>query len=95
MSRVSGCWSVLVDESCAGGRALDRLAEVDHRRVTVVGGCSLAEASVGPVLVVVLEEVVEESAELAVVPDQGAVEEFVADGAHLSLSERVGLWRAG
>ena len=36
----SGCWSVLVDEFSAGGDALDRLAEADHRRVGVVRRCS-------------------------------------------------------
>ncbi len=67
----SGCWSVLGDESGAGGGALDRLAEFDNRSIDSVGGCSLVEASVGAVLVVVGDEVVEEPGELALVPDQG------------------------
>ncbi len=54
----SGCWSVLVDESGAAGGALDRLAEFDHGRVCVVRWCSLVEASVRAVLVVVLDELV-------------------------------------
>ncbi len=41
------------------------------------------------VLVVVLDEVVEEPVELVLVPDQCAVEEFVADGSHPSFSKRV------
>ena len=55
-------------------------------------GCSLGEASVGPVLVVVRDEFIEEALELALVPDQGPVQQFVANGAHPSLGERVGLW---
>ena len=46
----------------------------------------------GPVLVVVLDELVEQSVGLALVRDQGAVEEFAADGAYSALSEGVGLW---
>ena len=96
LSHNSGCWSVLVNESGAGGGALDRPADVDHRRrCTVVGGCSLAEVAVGWVFVAVLDEVVEESLELVLVPDQGAVEEFVADGADPSFGEGVRMWCAG
>ena len=58
----SGCWSVLVDEPCAGGGASEPLAEFDHGRVGVVGGCSLVEAAVGPVSVVVHHELFEEPA---------------------------------
>ena len=57
-------------------------------------GCSLAEGAVRPVGVVVLDVVVEEAAELVLVPDEGAVEEFVADRAHPPLRERVRLRRA-
>ena len=49
----------------------------------------------GAMLVVVLDELLEESAELALVPDEGVVEKFVANGADPSLSERVGLWGTG
>ena len=73
---------------------MDRAAEFDHARVVLVAGCSLAEASVGPVLLVVRDEFIEEASELALVPDQGPVQQFVANGAHPSLSERVGLWCA-
>ena len=45
------------------------------------------------VLVVVLDEVVEEVLELSLVPDQGAIQEFVADGSNPSFSECVRLWR--
>ncbi len=74
---------------------MDWLADADHRRIRVVGGWALAEASVGTMLVVVHDEVVEEPPELAFVPDQRAVEKFVADGADPSLSEGVRLWCAG
>ena len=73
---------------------MDRAAELDHARVVLVAGCSLAEAAVGPVLVVVRDEFTEEPSELAMVPDQGPVQQFAANGAHPSLSERVGLWNA-
>ena len=53
-------------------------------------GCSLAQASVGSVLVVILDEVVEKPTELALIPDQGLVQQFVADGADPSLGECVG-----
>ena len=69
------------------------MAEVDHGQVSIVAGCSLVEAPVGAVLVVVLDEVLEKALELVLVPDQGAVQEFVADGAYPSLGESVGLWR--
>ena len=48
----------------------------------------------GRCLFVVVDEV-EEPGGLVLVPDQGAVEEFVAAGAYRSLGERVGLWRPG
>jgi len=40
-------------------------------------------------LVVVLDKLIEPMAELALIPDQGPVEEFVADRSDLSLSEGV------
>ena len=70
----SGCWSVLVDESNAGGASMDWCSGLDRGFVSFVVGCSLVEAAVGPVLVVVLDEVIEESVELALIPNQGAVE---------------------
>jgi hypothetical protein len=41
--------------------------------------CSLSEGAVGAVGVVVLDVVVEEAAELLLGPNEGVVEEFVAD----------------
>jgi len=46
-------------------------------------------------LVVVLDEFVEESAKLALVPYEGAVERFVAYGADPLFGERVWVWSAG
>ena len=69
----SGCWSVLVDEPCAGG-ASDLVVELDHDRVAFIGGCSLVEAAKGPVLVMVHHELFEEPVQLALVPDQGPIE---------------------
>jgi hypothetical protein len=89
---VSGCGAVLVDEPGAGGVSFDRLAWTDRDRVAVVVGCSLVETPVGSMFVVVGEVFVEEPAELALVADDGAIEEFVAEGAHPPFCERVGLW---
>ncbi len=49
----SGCWSVLIDEFSAGGGAMDRCGGPDRGHESLVVGCSLAEAAVGPVRVVV------------------------------------------
>ena len=98
MSGQSGCWPVLVDKSGAGRGPLDRLAEVEHRRVSAVAGCSLVQASVGSVIVVLFDVLVEAAMELALVPDQGAVKKFVADGCVPSaqrrrlLGERLAEW---
>ena len=72
---------------------MDRLAKFDHGCVGVVAGCSLVEVPVWAVLVVVLDEVVEEPVELVLVPDQGAIQELMADGTNPTFSESVGLWR--
>ena len=58
--RVSGCDAIFVDEPVTGSGASDLRVEFDHRRVALVGGCSLAETAVGPVLVVVGHELFEE-----------------------------------
>ncbi len=50
----------------------------------------MAETAVGPVLVVVGHELLEEPAQRVLVPDQSSVQEFVADGANPALSEGVG-----
>ncbi len=89
-SRGEGRWLGRVDESCAGGGVLDRVAEVGHGRFGDVCRRSLVQVSVGSVLVVVLDEVLEEPSELALVPDEGLVEEFVANGADPSLRKGVG-----
>ncbi len=65
------------------------MVEFDHGGVGVVGGCSLAETAMGPVSVVVGYELLEEPAQLVLVPDQGPVQEFVADGANPALGEGV------
>jgi len=49
---------------------------------------------VGSVSVVVLDVVDDEALELALVPDDGAVEEFSADGSAPAFGERVGHRRA-
>ncbi len=56
----SGCWSVLVDEPVTGGGPSDRVVEFDHGRVVFIGWCSLIEAAVGPVRVVMGHEIFEE-----------------------------------
>jgi len=90
----SGSWSVLVDESGAGGGATDWSAEFDDVCVVVVVGCALVESSVGPMCVVMLDELAGEPLQLALVPDQGLVQEFVADCADPAFGECVGLWSA-
>ena len=59
---------------------------------TTLGGLwrSLVEGAVGPVLVVMLDDVDDEAFELALVQDDGAIEELGADGSDLAFSERVG-----
>ena len=46
-------------------------------------------------LVVVSDVIDDKTFELSLVPDDGAIEEFTADRANPSFSERVGYWRAG
>ena len=77
----SGCGAVLVDEPGAGGAPLDVGPEgrLDHlaAAVSLVVGSTLVEGAVGAVAVVVLDVVDQEAAELAFVPDDGAVQERV------------------
>ncbi len=54
----------------------------------------LVEGSVGAVGVVVVEVVDDESVELALVPDEGAVDELAAQGADPAFGEGVGHWCA-
>jgi len=91
----SGCDAVFVDEPVTGGGSSDLLVEFDHGRVALIVGCSLAETTVGSVLVVVGHELFEEPTQLALVPDQGPVQEFVADGANPAFGEGVGSRSAG
>lgn len=53
---------------------MDWCGGLDQGFVSLVVGCSLTQAAVGPVGVVMRYEFFEESAELALVPDQGPVE---------------------
>ena len=55
-----------------------------------MGRRSLLECSVWPVLVVVRDVVADEAFELAVVPDDGSVEELAADRSDPSFGERIG-----
>jgi hypothetical protein len=52
-------------------------------------GCRLVHGLVGPVCVVVLLELVQGSAQVVLVPDQGPVQEFVAAGLHPALHDGV------
>jgi len=94
--RESGCGSVLVDESCAGGRATYWCGGLDRGLVSVVVGCSLAQAAVGPVGVVVLDEVGSCRGVGAVGVDSRSASGRAVHGARYdpSLSERVGPWSA-
>ncbi len=74
----SGCGAVFVDESGAGGSTLDRLACADRGVVSGVVGRSLVDSSVGSVGVVMLDVLFEECSELAFVPGDRPVQEFVA-----------------
>ena len=82
---------VLVDESGAGGVTLDRLVFANRDDVGIVVGCSLLDSAMGSMTVVVLDVFFVEYSELALVPDDGSVEEFVAKCPHPSFSEGVGL----
>ena len=65
---VSGCGAVLVDESAAGGVALDRLGRTDHSNVCGCR-CSLTERAVRPMFVVMLHVLPQQRPELTFVPD--------------------------
>jgi len=79
---------VLVDEPAAGAVSSDRSTGPILDNFCGVR-CALAERTVGSVFVVVLEIFAEELFELLVVPDEGAVAEFAADGADPSFGLRV------
>lgn len=71
---------VLVDESVASGRFHDVKVTLVRRRRLGSQRWSLLERAVRPVLVVVVDVVGHEPFELVLVPDEGAVEKFAADG---------------
>ena len=89
----SGGGAVLVDQPAAGAAPLDRLARSDRDDDARVVGGALVEAAVGPLAVVVVDELAEEDAELAFVPDEGAVQELVAEGPDPSFGVGVRLRR--
>ena len=72
--------AVLVDESVAGGVSSDRSAGPVLDDFAVVR-CALVERAVRPVRVVVLDVVAQEQFGVALVPDEGPVEELASHGA--------------
>jgi hypothetical protein len=85
---VSGCLAVLVDESVAAAVSSDRSAGPIFDDFAIVG-CALSETAVRPTGVVVRDVFVEQPFEVAVVPDEGAVQEFAAHRANPAFRERV------
>jgi len=85
---------VLVDESVAGGVSSDRLAGPIRDDALVVGS-ALSETAVRSTGVVVRDVFAEEVLEVWAVPDESAVEEFVAHRAHPSFRVRVRDGRVG
>ncbi len=92
----SGGLVVLVDEPAEDRPSPDR---VDQSRIVVRlvdgVGASLLRAAVGSMAVVVVDVLVEERAELSLVPDHRVIEQLSADGSHETLDDGVGSWRAG
>ena len=89
----SGCWPVLVDESVAGSGSLDSVVWSDRGDVAGVVRGSLPDSSMWPLGVVVLDIFAEQLSELGLVPDDGSVQEFVAQRADPSFCVRVCLRR--
>jgi hypothetical protein len=90
----SGDMSVLVDHSTeavvsAYVEAGDPV-RISNRFGDGAQRCCLSHGLVGPVGVVVPLVLAQGSAQVGLVPDQGAIQEFVAAGLHPSLHERVG-----
>jgi hypothetical protein len=82
---------VLVDEAVSAGRLHDaKVALIRPRWRIGPEWWSLIESTVGPVGVVVVDVVHDESFELVLVPDDGAVEELASHAPDPSFSERVG-----
>ena len=69
----------------------DRLAFADRDDVLSVVGCSLAESLVWPMRVVVLDVLIEEPSELALVPDDCSIQQLMAQSSYPPLGVRVGL----
>jgi hypothetical protein len=86
--------SVLVDESVAGGVSSDRLAGPIRDDAPIVGS-ALTETAVRSTGVVVRDVFAEEVLEVWAVPDESAVEEFVAHRTHPSFRVRVRDGRVG
>jgi hypothetical protein len=84
--------AVLVDESVAGGVSSDRSAGPIRDNFGSVR-CALMKAAVRAVRVVMLDVFVQESFELAVVPDHGPVAELAPDGAAPPFGVGVRDWR--
>ncbi len=96
LRRRSGGVVVVVDEPAGYWAAPDPVdGDRFGRRPIEAGGGALVDAAVGPVVVAVVEVLDEELAELAFVPDQGAVEQFGSGGAHEPFGGGVGAWRSG
>ncbi len=85
----SGCVLVFVDEAVASGRFHDVEVTLVRRRRLDSQRWSLVEWAVRPVFVVVIDVLDHEPVELALVPDEGAVEKLAADGADPPFRERV------
>ena len=79
----------MIYEPVAGGVSLYRVAWPDWDDYVLIVGCSLIDAPVGPMLVVVLKVFAEQLFELGPVPDDGPVQEFVAQGPHPPFGVRV------
>lgn len=88
----SGGSTVLVDEPGAGADSFHGPAVSDVGDGTLVVRGVLAEGPVGAVGVVVAELVGEQAAKLSLVPDDGAVEEPVAECADPKALDRTLIW---
>lgn len=86
---VSGCVVVLVDESTADALSFDLVASPDRDLVGGVVGCTLVDPAMGAVLVVAVDVLDNHASELPLVPDDGAVKQFVTQGTDPSFGVRV------
>ena len=74
--------------------SLDRVVWSDRCDVSAVARRSLADSSVWPLRVVVLDVFAKQLFELVLVPDDRPVQEFVAQCPNPSFGVRVSLWRS-